>query len=302
MVVLAVLAATWWRRGRMMWLWLPLAVYPLLPTAALVLARSSADSSALMAATVRHISEAPVLLALTAALLFGPAAAAAIRAPRRRWEVAVPVMACAVALAASGVSNWNYLRAWSEQPARTYFETLRAEAATLPESETLLDQPVGLEVLLPVAYPDNQLSRQLAGVPGYPSVAPYTHSPFLVDDAGHLQPAELLAVRRTEPGPEPSCGWRLNAAAGNSTAVLPLDGPLIENGWTVQAGYFASGAGTLEVSLGAGEPVQVPLHEGLHQVTVRLVGDGSEVLLRADAAAGDTCVSEVQVGGLVPAR
>ena len=230
--------------------------YPLLPLAAIAFARASEDTAAEITQTLRHFAEASVLLALTLGVL-------ARRSPR--WLVAVYV-------GLSLISTVTYTQAWREQPAREYFSTLAAEV-----EEPILDQAVPLEVLLPVVHPYNMLSR----LTGYTGAS--TNSPVLVDAVGHPQPAELMPMRV------------VGEACLDGRTELAMDGPLLERDWVLRLNYLASGEGTATVALSGGEPVTIPVEEGLHQVHVQLVGGGDTLIVD-----GVDYIGNSEIGVLLP--
>lgn len=303
-VLAAVLALALARRGRAAALLAIPAVYPLAPVAALAMARLGPEAAATTAATMRHVSEIPVLCALVAALLW--AAPGRESGPRRdpgaraRTVRAAGALAAVVLVASSAVTTYLFARSWSEQPARTYFANLRAAAETMDPGATLLDQDVALEVLLPVVHPDNELSRLVGGADGYPAIAPYAREAMLVDARGVPRPAEVLALRHTQPGPEDGCGTPIGGRAP-ATVDVPLDGPLIDNLWHVQFGYLATGEGTARIAVGDGPAETVPLQEGLNQLTVRLTGAGDRLRLAVSPEAGTVCLGQARIGGLAPA-
>lgn len=306
-VAAAVLAYTLARRGRAAWLWAVPAAYPVAPVAALTVARLSPEAAGAIAGTMRHVSEVAVLAALAAALVLSARPQRVAAAPTRDGAVArrglspVAAVICALMLvASSAVTNGLFARSWAAQPSRTYFANLRAAAETMGPGETLLDQDVALDVLLPVVHPDNTLSRLVGGVDGYPQIAPYARTPLLVDAHGVPRPAEVLELRRTVDGPEPGCGTPAGDTAPAAVRIA-LDGPLIENLWTVQFGYLATGAGTAQISIGDGPAQLVPLEEGLAQLTVQLVGEGEELRIAVSPEAGKVCLGAARIGGLAPA-
>ena len=314
-VAAGVLACTYLRRGAGVWLWMPVAVYPIAPALALAFARSGPETAAVIANTMRHVSELSVLIALCATLVAtfpgkgsatGQAAGAArpetvaaeadaARAPA--WRIGAAV-AAALLIASSAVTHVSYARSWSEQPSRDYFAGLRATAAERGEGDPLPDQAVALDVLLPVVAPNHMLSRLVDGVPGYPEIRNWATDPVLLGDDGRPRETEMLELRHIAQGPEQGCGTRISAGA--EPAQIPLDGPLIEREWVVQLNYFASADGTVDLSLGGGDAETVPVTAGLGQVTVLITGDGESLGVAPGAEVGDMCVASGPIGGLLP--
>lgn len=296
-VACAVGVWTWRVRPRAVWLWLPLVVYPVFPALALALRRTAPDTAAIVANTLRHLSEVSVVAALCAAAVAGLALAERERRAAVPPSPALGVAVLLVLTAASVVTHVEYARSWADQPSRDYFAALRADAEAL-DGEPLLDQPVALDVLLPVMGTDNMLSRLVGGVDGYPEIANWTRTPQVIDGEGALRPAEILQLRTVTQGAEPGCGTRIPAGAG--PVDVPLDGPLVDRDWTVQFNYFASAEGTVALSLGDGAPVEVPVTAGLGQATVRLLGDGEALTVSPSPGVGDMCVASGPLGGFVP--
>lgn len=313
-IACAVLALTYLRRGAVVWMWLPVAVYPLAPVFALTVARTGPETAEVIANTMRHVSELAVVIALCAALVLAtgrtrgraggdeqrPADSRAIGQDQGggpAWRIGVAV-AAVLLIASSGVSTVSYARSWGEQPSRDYFAGLRETAAERGPDDPLPDQAVALDVLLPVVAPNHMLSRLVDGVDGYPNVEKWSTDPVLLGDDGRPVDTEMLELRHIAQGPEEGCGTRITAGAGG--AQIPLDGPLINREWVVQLNYFASADGTVELTLGGGEPETVPVTAGLGQVTVEVVGDGEALGVAPSADVGDMCVASGPIGGLMP--
>lgn len=300
-VAAAVLAFTYLRKGAGAWLWMPVAAYPIAPALALAFARSGPETAAVVANTMRHVSELSVLIALCATLVAtfpgkrSATGADVARAPA--WRVGAAV-AAVLLIASSAVTHVSYARSWSEQPSRDYFAGLRDTAAERGEGNPLPDQAVALDVLLPVVAPNHMLSRLVDGVPGYPEIRNWATDPVLLGDDGRPRETEMLELRHIAQGPEEGCGTRI--PAGSGPAQIPLDGPLIEREWVVQLNYFASADGTVDLSLGSGEAETVPVTAGLGQVTVLITGDGESLGVAPSAEVGDMCVASGPIGGLLP--
>ena len=242
--------------------------YPVLALAALAWGRSAPDTAPEIAQTLRHFAEVSVLLVLTLGVLAGEG---------RRHAVVAAVVAVS-----SLVSTATYAQSWSEQPAREYFTTLRAELEQ--RREPILDQPVALEVLLPVTYPYNQLSALLPEG----QVTGATQEPTLVDASGHLIAAELAPARAT--------AWEPGCVEPGSELLVPLDGPLFERDWVVRLNVLAAGATGVAVGLGEGQPTPAQVPSGLSEVFVRVSGGGDT--LRVSARDQTVCLGQNVVGQL----
>lgn len=267
--------------GRRALAWVPGLVYPVLPLLALGVARGGPDTALEITLTLRHFSEAAVLLAAGLAVTL-----AGRGAPR--WRRAAGVLGVVLAVSA-GVSTLAYARSWAQQPTREYVTTLRGELAG--HDGPVLDQGLPADVLLPVVHPYNRLSAIAPGLGGDEVVADWTREPTLVDADGRLVPAGLVTMRATVPGDEPGCGVRVTGSE-----ALALDGPLMDAEWVVEFNYFADRDGEFALRLD-GREVAVPARAGLNQVWVQLEGGGER--LEVSARDGlELCVGRSPVGRL----
>ncbi|AGF71904.1 hypothetical protein [Corynebacterium halotolerans] len=292
LVVAGILVWTARRHPRHLLTWLPVLVYPLAPLAALAIARTGPGTSVEITQTLRHFSEVAVLGAVTLAFLL--AHPRPERRTRRIFRWAGTLAAGLVAVS-TAVSTVIYAQVWADQPARDYFHTLRGELAG--RDEPVFDQAVDLHVLLPLVHPYNMLSKLIGGLEGVPPFERWTTDPVLVDGDGHLRPAELVAMRATEPGSGPGCGTRV----GPEDTAIAVDGPLLERDWVLQFNYFADQSGTVELALD-GEPVEIPVEAGLSQVYVSLSGGGRQLHVTPTDGVTELCVGRNQIGVLAVRR
>jgi hypothetical protein len=103
-----------------------------------------------------------------------------------------------------------------------------------------------------------------------------------------------MTTKRTAAiGPLARCGYNMTDAGFTS---MPLDGPLIQWGRTVHIGYLTGEPGRLDVELGTGKPVLVPVSQCLNQVYGSVVGRGATLLARSHTAAMVACVGGAVVG------
>ncbi|CAM3970291.1 hypothetical protein [Corynebacterium frankenforstense] len=267
--------------GRRALAWVPGLVYPVLPLLALGVARGGPDTALEITLTLRHFSEAAVLLAAGLAVTLAGRGAL-------RWRRAAGVLGVALAVSA-GVSTLAYARSWAQQPTHDYVTTLRGELAG--HDGPILDQDLPADVLLPVVHPYNRLSAIAPGLGGDEVVADWTREPTLVDADGRLVPAGLVTMRATVPGDDPGCGARVTGSE-----ALELDGPLMDAEWVVEFNYFADRDGEFALRLD-GQEVAVPARAGLNQVWVQLEGGGER--LEVSARDGlELCVGRSPVGRL----
>ncbi|GAB3944543.1 hypothetical protein GCM10028828_13830 [Corynebacterium tapiri] len=241
--------------------------YPALVFLLLAIARSGPNTAPEITQTLRHFPEVALLVGLSLA------APAARQIPRGLGKGLV-----AAVLLVSLTSIVNYARAWSDQPARDYF------AAFNNSEEQVLDQAVSFQVLLPITHPYNRLSTLVPD-----RVSPDVEKPYLVGPDGALVPATLIPARST--AAQPGC------VEGSRT--IALDGPLMNVEWTLRLNYLADAEGQLTIELEGGEPVIIPVHEGLHQTHVRLRGGGATLTLNSPDT--KVCLGQSEVGTLVTA-
>ncbi|MBD0324069.1 MAG: hypothetical protein ICV72_11890 [Aldersonia sp.] len=293
MLVVGIAAAVYWKR-RVGAIWLCVVGYVALCVAAMITTRSGADTADELGQTLRYVADCAIVVAIALALT--------ARAPRRAGRVApraVPTVAgvlAAVFVALSTVSTLAFARSWRDNPTTDYLDTARAELAA-HRDVPLLDQPVSIWVLLPVTFPNNSAARIFAPLRDRPEFAASTPELRALDDQGRLVQASVTWTRSIPQGPDPDCGFRVSEPTS-----VPLDGPLMQWDWTAQLNYFADRDGTVEVGLPGGDPVAVPLEAGLHQVYVRLAGQGSELQLRPLTSGLSMCLGAGPVGAVVPGQ
>ncbi|RNE48584.1 hypothetical protein [Corynebacterium alimapuense] len=292
---LAVVGIAIWtarRRVRDLVVWLPVVCYPVMPLLALALARSGPSATEEITQTLRHFSEVAVLAAAaTAFLLSRPTPEKAHPLPRP-IALSLGSAVAAAYLVSTAISTISYAHSWSEQPAREYFHTLREELTERAEQEEpILDQAVALDVLLPVVYPDNMLSRLIGGLDDVPEIGDWTTDPVLIDGEGTLIPSELMPLRATVPGTQPDCG----VLVGPEGESIALDGPLLGRDWVVRFNYFADQAGTVSLALD-GEEVEVPVQAGLSQLHVHVLGGGQELRVTPGGGINQLCVGRSEIG------
>ncbi|QCQ93549.1 hypothetical protein E7742_21605 [Rhodococcus sp. SGAir0479] len=297
---LAVAAALVWSlryRQRTAGVWVSLLVYVAVSEAAMILTRSGPDTAYELAQTLRYVADSAVVIAIGWALL--------ARAPRRPGPRPLPrprpvlVAALVVLFVASSLwSTVTFVQRWQDNPTVAYLANGRA-SLDANRSAPLLDQPVSIYVLLPVAYPHNTTSRIFGPLRDRPEFARSTDYLQLFDDSGKLVPAAVTSTRSIGQGPEPGCGYRIT----DEPTELPLDGPLIDWEWTAQLNYFASADGALDVSLNrSGDTVRVPVEAGLNRAFVRLYGAGDAVRVRSATDGLTVCIGAGPVGSVAPAQ
>jgi hypothetical protein len=298
LALLAAVVVTVRRKRRIGGVWLLAAGYVGVCLAAMVLGRSSPSTSGVLGQTLRYVADSAVVIAVAAALILSasdrqqPDSAGA--APARRVSVrSVAAVVVAVAfLASSLLSTVTFTRTWSYSPTAVYLATARASLAA-SRGAPLLDQPISERILWKLANPYDLASRIFSPVSERAYFASSTPVLRRLDDNGRVVDAQMTTKRTALIGPHPRCGYQVTDLGFTS---MPLDGPLIQWGWTAHFGYLTSVPGSLEVELETGKPVIVPVTVGLNQVFVSLVGGGRALRVRSHTPGMEACVAGAVVG------
>ncbi|MFE3289670.1 hypothetical protein [Rhodococcus sp. NPDC059234] len=295
-VVVVVGSVVWKRRVGCVW---PAAIaYVLASEAAMVIARSGPGTTYELGQTLRYLADSSVVIAIAVALV--------LRAPvRDRWAAGAGPPANARRAVAAGLavtfgasclwSTATFSRSWEDNPTVEYLATVRSSLAA-HRDVPLLEQPVSIWVLLPVAHPHNLAGRVFAPLPDRPAFAESTPELRMIDDAGAVVDAEVTWTRAITDGPVPGCGHRVTAEGSE----LPLDGPMSNWEWTAQLNYYASEDGRIDVAMRDGDPVTVPVRRGPNSVFVRLVGGGDRLVVRSLDPGLALCIGVGPVGVVVP--
>lgn len=273
--------------------------------------RSSANTALELAQTLRYLPDAAVVITIAVALLIvAPARSArdVDRAPARHASsgagsprgrstvlgVGAGILAVA-AFASSLISTASYQSAWTDDPTGKYLANATRALAD-NRANTMFDQALPFDVLLPVAYPYNQISATFGRIADRSPFGNTTDKLVVLDDAGNLVPG-AVTPRRT-------------VLAGSGTCARPelreptrlrLDGPLLQWKWTVALSYCANTSGEVEMALAGGSAVRVPLRAGLHVLYVQLDGHGSEIEITARTPGLAVHTGEGRVGEVVEA-
>ncbi|WP_235681327.1 hypothetical protein [Tomitella gaofuii] len=309
LLIAAVVVGNHLRRRRIGWVWPAVAAYALASQLAMVLTRGGEGTAVEIAQTLRYVADTSVIVALALAIID--------QAPRRathpafrpilsvRTRPAITAVVAAAFLAGSLWSTYTFEQRWRDNPTVDYVHNATAALAA-HQDVPLLSQPVSIWVLLPVAAPYNQSSAVFGPLRERPAFADSTPSLTMLDDDGHLIPAEVSWIRALTEGLAPGCGTRVT---GDAVAVAPgIDGaialsqPVIPWVWTAQLNYLSNRDGTIEVSMPGGAPVTVPVRSGLGTAYVRLTGGGAAVDISAVTPDLNLCFGGGPFGSVVPAQ
>ncbi|TXG92931.1 hypothetical protein DW322_20130 [Rhodococcus rhodnii] len=282
--------------------WIAAAAYVAASELAMVLTRGSDLAAYELAQTLRYLADSAVVLVVLAALIArAPRRSERPREPRSGGLVALTTVAVVAFAVSSVLSTITFVGRWENNPTNPYLANARVSLAE-HRDVPLLDHPVSLWVLVPVATPYNSASHVFGPLPDRPEFADSTPQLRQLDDDGMLVEAVVSDTRTIPQGPVPECGFRVertpDGVAGDTT--IPLDGPLLDWEWTAQLNYFASTAGDVDVRLDTGDTVTVPVEAGLNQVFVRLIGGGDALHVEPTTPGLALCVGSGPVGTVAP--
>ncbi|WP_440712030.1 hypothetical protein [Gordonia sp. FQ] len=272
----AVVVWTWQTRRGGLAVWAAAALYAVGAQIPVMWNRSSPATALELAQTMRYLPDTALVIAIAIALVasaptrgaHAPRAAATSRAPR----VALAVGAVAV-VASALVGTASFSASWRDDPTGDYLATAKKSLAQHRDL-VMFDQALPLEVLTPVAYPNNQISRVFGRVRDRPRFGSVTDRLMVLDEAGAMVPGGVSPVREV-----PESGGTCASPALTGPTRLTLSGPLIEWKWTVALSYCADTDGEIGVRLD-GDEVRVPVRTGLHPVYFQLSGGGHELVVR----------------------
>ncbi|MEO9327164.1 hypothetical protein [Gordonia aurantiaca] len=262
--------------------------------------RSSPETALVLAQHMRYLPDTALVLTIVIALLAGApsriASPASASPARQAAETLLAPVAGALVLVSAVVSVASFSASWRDNPTGAYLAT--AVAALHDHADTaLLDQSVPLEILQPVVYPDNQISRIFGRVEPRPRFAAGTDRLLVLDTAGNLVPGGVTQRRHIAEG-RGSCA----RPEVDGPTRLALDGPLFRWPWTIALGYCATRDGEIEMTLDDGESVRVPVRAGLGAMYVRIDGAGDAVTVRPLTAGLRLHTGAGRVGEAVEAR
>lgn len=261
--------------------------------------RSSANTALELAQTMRYLPDTALVITVGIALIVG--------APRRAtgsrhsvseasWAPVAATLVGALAVVSSVISLVSFADSWRDDPTADYLANAR-QALADNRDHTMLDQALPLEVLLPVAYPNNQISHVFGRLRDRPRFGNTTDRLMVLDTAGRMVPGAVTPARTIRAGkgacdrPEVTGATRLN-----------LDGPLLHWRWTIALAYCADRPGEVQIGLDGGAPVRAPVQAGLHVVYVQAEGQGTTVSLRPLTPGLSLHTGEGRVGEVADAR
>jgi hypothetical protein len=298
--VAAVAYAVRTRRGAA-WIVAAAAGYVSVLQIPLLWSRTSEFTALELTQTLRYLPDSALVLAIAMALI--------VVAPRRpgdtgdramalerRWNSVMVAVVSVAFIVSSLISTLRFADEWRDNPTADYLANARISLAQTRDTP-MIDHPVPVAVLLPVAFPDNMVGRVFAGLDQRPRFGRWTDKLQLLDDDGRLVTGDVTPTR-TFAHADGAC----DRPEVTGPTSIPLSGPLINWDWTVALPYCANIDGTLHIGLPGSAGLDVPVKAGLHTVYVRIDGAGAEVQLRPVTPGLYLHVGQGRVGELVRAR
>lgn len=226
----------------------------------------------------------------------------------RRWLAAVPRstlvwvsgVACAVWLALALHSANGYAEFAAGNPHKDFVETTRQSLSALPEGSQVFNTKVPNGVMDGLFDEWISVHSFVAPVATEQQRGDMTSrevftQPLVLAPDGTFQAMRVDGMASPEPF-EGLCGWQ----SEDGRVTVPLTDTAFEWDWAVRIGYLAGSDTQGTVRLGSAS-LEVELHEGLGELTVHLVGGGSEVVIDGLDPTVNVCVGDAQVGSPVPA-
>jgi len=215
-------------------------------------------------------------------------------------RVPEPWLAGAVVLVSlSGLLCWtSYARNWHEHNvSESYLRTLDRELRDQGTTD-LVDDAVPEDVLPSALFsPDNKLSTMVGLLDREVAFPPSGSRLALVSSDGGLHEALVRPSASAPPGPNPNCGWLVEAPR----LKIPLPGRPENLGWWVRLGYLSNSADSVLVTLGD-QRVPSRVVKGLSNLYVRASGEFDSVVVSGMAPDTKLCVDVVQVGPMMEGR
>lgn len=265
--------------------------------------RSSTNTALELAQTMRYLPDTALVITIGIALIAGARRTIETGPGGRHTSAdrvriaAVPAAVGATLVVVSAiVSLVSFAGSWRDDPTGDYLANAKRSLAA-NRDHVMFDQSLPLEVLLPVAYPDNQISHTFGRLRDRPDFGDVTDRLMVLDSAGNLVPGGVTPARRIPAG-RGAC----DRPEVTAPVRLPLDGPLLQWRWTIALGYCANVDGAVTMSLDGGKGVRVPLRAGLHVVYVQLDGHGRQLSLTPATPGLAVHTGEGRVGEVVEAR
>ena len=207
-----------------------------------------------------------------------------------------PIAVVALLFVSALISNNGYERVWSDNLAKTYVQTARADIESHHGQLTIADVGVPDRVVWSLVTPGHMTSQLLGHSeprPRFLQPGESSETLYIPDDGGHLRIAGVRGVNNA-PGPNGACGWYVAA----DRTYVALAQPTYAWSWIVRIGYLASKNTTTDITVGD-TTTHVAIRAGVHSLYV--MGSGRfEDIAFAGLPTGTLCTNDVQVGVPIP--
>lgn len=259
----------------------------------------------------RYQTELPALTAVALGLAFLPLRGAVETVEPKpdapESDLERPWVATSLTLAVAGLgvySSLQFVTDWqAEDRSKSYITSVAGQLTSSPEPVPLVDLGVPLDIMWAYRYPENTYShvfRPWRTHAVYPDAALDRINVF--DDTGIITPAVISTVRGPAQRAQPrECLANLDGGSG----LLPLDGPVLGQGWWLRLGYFSRGAGVATLNMGD-RTTQVTLQSGLHALYADAGSNApyDRIGVSLVGSTGQVCITELNIGlpGAVDAR
>jgi hypothetical protein len=211
-----------------------------------------------------------------------------------------PWLAGAVVLVSlSGLLCWtSYARSWHEHNvSESYLRTLDRDLGDQGTTD-LVDDAVPEDVLPSALFaPDNKISTMVGLLDRVVAFPPSGSRLAVVSSDGSLHEALVRPAASAPPGPNPNCGWLVEAPR----LKIPLPGRPENFGWWVRLGYLSNSADSVLVTLGD-QRVPSRVVKGLSNLYVRASGEFDSVVVSGIAPDTKMCVDVVEGGPMMRGR
>lgn len=323
-ILLLLLSAT--LIGRDYRTWAPWAIsvsYIVVVLLAIVVFRSSSNTSGMLAHTLHYYADVVIVLGICIAISAASIPPADEQLPPLPKRTKAFIWALgAVLFVSSTVSVVTYRDAWSGDITADWLAGTEQSLAELydasqaggdPIDYALLDQPVPYEILVPVAAPTNYYSRIFDAAEPRPEFARVTGTPRMFTPEGKLIDAKISEMTTSEDGPVEQCGHQMIVGPdGKAELDIPLKDIILLGDWVLQ--FNATASEDMNVRLSLPNPFETPeqtlggstvvaMNSQLRPRFVYLSGGGNTLHVSIEGATpgASLCIGAGAIGPLVPA-
>ena len=178
---------------------------------------------------------------------------------------------------------------------RAYLTAIRGDLVQDPR-QTLVDDLVPQEVVLPLVGEDSLLSRVLAPLPESPVFTQPSYHLRSVAEDGRLVPVAIEGGVESRPGPSEPCGYRATAESVDVRFPIDLSGELL-----LLVRYFTDEEATVDVTVGAWQ-TELRVVPGPNEVWIPVpdLDEGFEAVGFSVQGPSAVCVTDVTAGQAAP--